>query len=429
MYDLVIIGAGWAGFNAAIRSKSLNLRTCLIEKSHIGGTCLNLGCIPTKILLHSAKLLTLNKKNPVFGIESGNTQLQFQTLQQRKEKVILQLRQGMETRLKGIDVHAGQAVLRSPTEVMVNGTVLSTKNILVATGSKPTALAQIPFDGHHIISSNEILSLQDIPKSILIVGGGVIGCEFASLFSSFGAAVTIVEMLPQLLPGIDKEAARKVEISFKKKGIVVHTNSDASNFHKESFERVLVCVGRTPQLEGFGLDAVGIKKERSRLYIDEYLQTSLKNIYAAGDCTGHMMLAHFAAFQGIGIVENIATVDHKKPIRASAVPNCIFTDPEIASVGVSEEEAEKSGIKTIIKKFDFLGSGMARIIDETEGFIKVIADQTSHRIIGATIIGPRATELIAVFSVAIANSLTSFQLKETMFAHPTLSESIHEAIP
>ena len=427
-YDLTIIGAGWAGFNAALRAKESGLKICLIEKSQIGGTCLNLGCIPTKALIQSAKIYSLAKKSDNFGIEISDAKVNFLKIQERKDRVIQQLRSGIQFMLKGIDLINGEANILSNHELKVADRAIQTRSILIASGSKPIELSSIKFDGKKILSSDDILNLKDIPKSLLIIGGGVIGCEFANLFSIFGAQVSIVEMMPQLLPGVDKEIARRIETIFKKKGIKINTNTDATTVDLKNYDLVLLCIGRAANTQSLGLEKLGVKLEKNKIVVDEYLKTSVDNIYAAGDCTGKIMLAHFAAYQGNIAAQNIANPGAPKKADNLNIPNCIFTDPEIASVGISEDDAQNKGIEIKVSKFDFLGSGMARILDETEGFIKVISSKKTEEILGASIIGPKATELIATFALAITNKLKIQDIKNTVFAHPTISESIHEAL-
>jgi len=426
-YDLTIIGAGWAGFNAALKAKELGLNVCLIDKGDIGGTCLNRGCIPTKALIQSAKVYSLSKKCANFGIENSVPSANFAKIQERKDKIVQQLRSGMQFRLKNIEFLNAEAQILSPNEIKAGGRNIKTRFIIIACGSEPFELQALKFDGKKIFSSDDVLNLKEFPKTILIIGGGVIGCEFASLFCSLGTQVTIVEMMPQILPGIDKEVARKLESIYKKKGVKVYVNTDAATQDLSSFDLVLVAVGRTPNTRGLGLDKLGVNLEKNKIIADEYLQTNIPNIYAAGDCTGKIMLAHFAAYQGEIAAENIAQGQSKKA-NNTTVPNCIFTDPEIANVGLSEEEAVSRGIEAKVSKFDFLASGMARILDEADGFIKVLSDKKTDAVIGSSIIGPKATELIANFSLAISCGLKCRQIKEAIFAHPTLSESIHEAI-
>lgn len=428
-YDLVIIGAGWAGFNAALRAKELGLRVLIIEKGQIGGTCLNRGCIPTKALIQSAKVYSLTKKSPTFGIEVAATpKVDFAKIQERKDKIIQQLRNNIQFMLKGIDVINASAEIISNKEIKVENKVIKTKSILIACGSKPMELMGLKFDGKKVISSDEILNLKTIPQSLLIIGGGVIGCEFASLFSCLGTKVTVAEKMPHLLPGLDTEVAKRLEAIFKKKGIKVNTNTDAASLDLKEYDLALLCVGRTPATQNLGLEKIGLNLERGKIIVDDYLKTNIADIYAAGDCTGGIMLAHFAAYEGSLAAENIAHPQAPKEMDAQAVPNCIFTDPEIAGVGLSEEDAKNKGTEIKINKFDFLASGMARILDETEGFIKIISDAKTEEVLGASIIGPRATELIGILTLAVSARLKTSQLKNTIFAHPTLSEAIGEAL-
>jgi len=427
-YDLAVIGAGWAGFNAAITAKELGLKVVLIEKAQLGGACLNRGCIPTKALIQSAKIYSLTKKSKAFGVKTSPPNIDFNEIQARKENLVRQLRQGMNFMLKGIDFINGPAQILGPNTVEADGKNFQSRCILIACGSKPIELANLKFDHQKIISSDDILNLKELPGSLLIIGGGVIGCEFASLFSTFGVKVDLVEKMPQLLPGEDKELAKKLETIFKKKGIRVNTNTDATNFNLNNYDLVLLCIGRVPDLSRLGLENIGVKLEKGKVVIDEYLKTDVPSIYAAGDCTGRIMLAHFAAYQGCLAAENIARPARLKKADNTTIPNCIFTDPEIASVGLDEEEARTQGVDIKINKFDFLGSGMARILDQTEGFIKIVSDKKTGRILGASIIGPAATELIATLTLAVSVGLKLCQIQDTVFAHPTLSESIGEAL-
>jgi len=428
-YDLAIIGGGWAGFNAAIRARQLGLKVCLVEKDKIGGTCLNRGCIPTKALIQSTKIYSLICKSSDFGIETTNPQINFHRIQSRKDKIVQQLSQGMNFMLKGIDFIPKEARILSPETISIGDRNIRVKFILIATGSRPAELRNIKFDGKKILSSDDVLNLTRIPRSLLIIGGGVIGCEFASLFSVLGAQVTIVEKMPQLLPGEDKEIAKKIETIFKKRGIKVSTDTDALSLDLGNYELVLLSIGRVPQTYGLGIDNLGVNLEKDRIVVDEYLRSNIPNIYAAGDCCcAKFMLAHFAAYQGRVAAQNIACPGNPKRADNAVIPSCIFTDPEIASVGLNEDGAKNKGIDVLINKFDFLGSGMARILGETEGFIKIISDKNTSNVLGASIIGPRATELIGIFSLAISNNLKISQIKDTIFAHPTLSEGIQEAL-
>lgn len=427
-YDLAVIGAGWAGFNAALTARAHGLKVALIDKGQVGGTCLNRGCVPTKALLQSAKVYTQAKKSKTFGIETGTPQINFPEIQARKNKIIQQLRQGMEFMLKGIDFINAEARILSVNTLEICQKQIKTKFMLIATGSNPTELSGIKFDGKKIISSNEILDLKEIPKSLLIIGGGVIGCEFASLFCALGCQVSIAELTPQLLPGIDKEIARKLETVFRKRGIRIATNTDAKNLDFSQYNLVLVCVGRRPVTEGLYLSELGIKVEKSRIIVDEYLKTGIPNIYAAGDCVSNICLAHFAAYQGCIAARNILDPSHPNKSTGSNIPNCIFTDPEIGNVGLTEEEAKSKNMDIRINKFDFRALGMAHILDETEGFIKIISDKETEEILGASIIGPRATELIGILTVAIQSRLKVTHVHDAVLPHPTLSEGITSAL-
>jgi len=428
MYDLAVIGAGWAGFNAAIRAKELGLRACLIDQGPIGGTCLNQGCIPAKTLIQSAKIYSLVKKSPVFGITAGGgPEINFSEVIKRKEKMIRQLGSGMDFLLKGVDFIKSRAELLSAVKVKAGAGVIQAKNIIIATGAKPQELAQLKFDGVKIVSSSQMLDLTNIPEDLLIVGGGVIGCEFAGLFCALGSQVTLVEKMPQLLPGLDTDLARKLENLFKKKGIKVNTGSNIADYGINNYARVLVCVGRQPDFSGLGLEKAAVKIEKNRIAIDDYLTTNIPNIYSAGDCTGKFMLAHYAAYQGRIAVDNIFSKNKLKADNTT-VPNCIFTDPQVAAVGLSQEEAISKGLRVKVSRFDFLGSAAARILDETEGFIKVISDDFTQQILGAAIIGPGACELIGIFTVAVSARLKVEKARDMIFAHPTLSESVRESL-
>jgi dihydrolipoamide dehydrogenase len=326
--------------------------------------------------------------------------------------------------LRGTDIFNGEAKILSADTVEVGGRKLKPKFILIACGSRPYIPQGL---SPKFLTSDELLEIKGIPKSLLIIGGGVIGCEFASLFNSLGCLVSIVELMPQILPGLDQEVAKKLEVIFKKRGIKVQTNTDALTINPADYEIALCCIGRIQDTARLCLDRLGIKLDKGRIITDDYLKTAIPNIYAAGDCTGRVMLAHAASLQGRIAVENMANPNNSKKAD-SLIPSCIFTDPEISGVGLTEAEALNQGKDITVHKFDLLGSGMARILDETEGFIKIISDKKTEEILGASIIGPRATEIISVLTVAMQNKIKIAQLKDTVFAHPTLSEIIQEAL-
>lgn len=427
-YELTIIGAGWAGFNAALKAKELGLEVCLIEKEEIGGTCLNRGCIPTKALIQSAEIYSLTQKSASFGIETLNPAFNFLKAQQRKERVVQGLRRGMRDMLGGIEYLNGPAQVLSDTQVRIGSRTINTRFMLIAAGSRPLELETLKFDRKKIIYSDDALNLKEIPASLLIIGGGVIGCEFASLFSRLGSKVTIIEKLPRLLPGLDQDLAKKIENIFKKTGIKVNTACDAQQINTENYDFILVCVGRAPDTRNLGLGNAGVKLEKDKILVDDYLRTNIANIYAAGDCTGKIMLAHFAAYQGRIAAGNCARLNQPRRADNQCIPNCIFTEPQIANVGLNALEAAQRGIEAVVNKFDFLGSGMARILDQTEGFIKIVSDKKTGRLLGGSIIGPKACELINILTLAVSTSLKLQELRDTIFAHPSLAESIQEAL-
>lgn len=426
MYDLIVIGAGWAGFSAAEYASELGFKAALIDRDLLGGTCLNYGCIPTKTLLNTTKLFSQFKKCGKFGINCAQPDIDFTRLNQRVKEISSQLRSGLEFRLKSrkIDFFKSPAELFNPNQVKIEGSVLEAKYILIATGSRPIELPKIKFDGIKIISSTEALELSNVPNKLLIIGGGVIGCEFAEIFSSLGSQVEVVELTRGLLPGIDREVAKKLEIILKKKGVKISLNTDAATLDFGAYDKILLCVGRAPHSDCLG--SVEVKKERNRILVNEYLQTNIPNIYSAGDCTGGYLLAHIASYEGRLAVKNMFGADKEKA-NYRAVPSAIFTNPEIAVVGLSEEDAAANFGEIIIKKFDFRGLGMSYVLDEVEGFVKIIADKDDF-LLGGSIIGPKASELIHVLTLALQTKMKLAQVRDTIFAHPTISEAISDAL-
>ncbi len=426
-FDLAVIGAGPAGYSAAGEAKRLGLNVALIERDSIGGTCLNYGCIPTKALIQSTKVFSVVRDAKIFGIETADPKIIFSQIQQRKTQIVDRLQKGMQFLLKDVAIFKGEAQFVSRNELRVGNKHIKAKNIIIATGSRAIELPNLKFDGQKIVSSRQLLDLETLPETLLIVGGGAIGCEFANIFSSLGVKVTIVELLSQLLPAEDQEAAAKLTTAFKKQGIAVCTETDAQSVNLDDFDLVLLSVGRMPDFGNLDLERIGVKTEGARLVVDAHLETTAAGVYAAGDCAGTKLLAHYATHQGQIAVSNIVNGSKQKKIESELIPNCIFTNPEVASIGITVAEAEKRGIDCKISRFDFMASGMARILNETHGFIKIVSDKKTEQILGAVIIGPKATELIGIFTVAVQSGLKLTQLQKTVFAHPTLSESIQEA--
>jgi len=422
-YDLVIIGAGWAGISSAIRAKNLGLKVALIEKEILGGTCLNRGCIPTKYFLNQAKLYF--KAKNIY--RKQNLSFDFKELKTKKDLLVQRLRLSLEHQLKGITYINSSATFESADTVKVKDGILKGKNIIIASGSRPQELNFLKFDKKRILSSDEILELEELPKSILIVGAGIIGCEFASFFNFLGVDVSLVEIFPQILPQEDKEIAGRLERNFKKRGIKVYTSKDLREMDISIYEIILVSVGRTPNTEDLGLEKIGIRLEKNRIITDDYLRTNIYNIFAIGDCTNKLMLAHLASYQGRNLVDNLIS-DNPQKLIPQYVPSCIFSYPEIARVGLTEDEAKKMNLDFEVYRLDFLGLGMAHVLEETEGLIKLIVDKKNQTILGASIIGALSTEIIGILTLAIQNQIKLDCLKKTIFAHPTISEGILEAL-
>lgn len=423
-YDLAIIGSGPCGYVAAIRASQLGLRTCIFEKDKIGGVCLNWGCIPTKALIASSELLLQAERASEFGVNIANISLDFAKVQERKETIVKKLSSGIEMLMKArsLEIIREKAEIKSPTSIKTPSLEIEVNFILIAAGSVPFEIPGITFNQTNILSSTDMLELKNIPKSLIIVGGGVIGCEFASLFRSFGSEITIIEALPQLLPNEDEEIARKLERIFKKRGIKVLTNTKIDKIDKN--DTALISVGRSPNSKGLGIETLGIETDKGWIKVDESFRTSIKNIYAAGDIKGGMLLAHLASKEGITCVEGIC--GNKKPIDYNIVPSCIFTYPEIASVGLNEKTAKNKGIEVIVRKFLFSAIGKSHIAGETDGFIKLVVDAKTDKILGSQMIGPHVTELVAEISPCIQFGITSEKLASVIHAHPTLSEIICE---
>ncbi|MDD5347345.1 MAG: FAD-dependent oxidoreductase, partial [Candidatus Omnitrophica bacterium] len=405
----------------------LGLSVALVEESLVGGTCLHRGCIPTKTLLQSVRQFELIKRSNTFGvIVPGVPQFSFSEVQARKDALIARLQLSMEAQLSGVELVKETAQVLDKDCVRTGTSELKARYLLLACGSRPATLPGFEFDAQTVLSSDDILKTAEVPKTLLIIGGGVIGCEFAGLFSSLGTEVTIAEITAQLLPGADFDVAKKLESAFRKRRIQVKLSCDAHTLERSGFEKILVCVGRAPRLESLKNLQVAIDKKG--VVVDDYLRTSAPTVFAAGDCTGKLMLAHFAGYQGTRAIENMADPGHLRKADTAAVPSCVYTHPEVASVGCTEAAAGAANRSVEVRKFDFLGLGMARIMDETEGFIKVLNDAKTGEIIGASIVGARATELIGIFGVAVSAKLSIARLRETIFAHPTFSEAIAEAV-
>ena len=442
-FDVVILGGGPGGYVAALRAAQLGAKTAIVEKDRLGGTCLVRGCIPTKALLQSSELYSLAKGGAEFGLVIDSIAFDWSVAQKRKTAVVDQLVKGVEGLLKagGVTTFRGAGRLSGKGTVTVGNDVIKAKDIVIATGS---AISRIPLKGaEHTIDSDQILELKDVPKRLAVIGGGVVGMEFAAMFAALGSKVTVLEMLPQVLPMVDADLVNVYTKHLAGIGGAIHTNSKVAEVVKAKgglqvrfseggeggavdADQVLLAVGRSPYTEGLGAEEAGVKLERGRVVVDAQLRTTATGVWAVGDVIGGIMLAHVASYEGVCAVENIAGGGDRVP-DYHAAPNCIYTDPEIAHVGLGEKEAKEKGLNIKIGKFPFAASGRALTLGQSEGFAKVIADAGSGKLLGAHIIGPRATDLIAEATLAIQNGLTMEQLDLTIHAHPTLPESLMEA--
>src|SRR5438067_2416741 len=442
-FDVVVIGGGPGGYVAALRSAQLGARTAIIEKDRMGGTCLVRGCIPTKALLQSSELYTMAKAGQPFGLVAEKIGFDWPTAQKRKAMVVDQLVKGVEGLLKagGVASLNGAARLAGKGVVEVGGDQLQAKNIIIATGS---AVARIPLPGAELtIDSDQILELKEVPRRLAVIGGGVVGMEFAAMFAALGSKVTVLEMLPQVLAMVDTDLVTAYAKHLAGLGGVIQTNAKVTEVVKSKgglqvqfsaggeggavdADQVLLAVGRVPYTQGLDAETAGVKLERGRVVVDDHLRTTADGVWAIGDVIGGIMLAHVASYEGVCAVENIAGHGNRVP-DYHAAPNCVYTDPEIAHVGLGEKEARDKGLEVRVGRFPFAASGRALTLGQSEGFVKVIADAGSGKLLGAHIIGPRATDLIAEATLAIQNGLTLEQLDLTIHAHPTLPESLMEA--
>ena len=446
MSKIIVIGAGPGGYVAAIRAAQLGSEVTVVEKNEVGGTCLNVGCIPTKTLLASVEVLSLIKEAAKFGINAGETTPDLARMIARKEKIVGQLRKGIEYLLKNkkIILIKGRAKVLEPGKIEVikddnSREKLAADKIIIATGSESAKPSRFLFQEGKVITSKEALSLEKIPESLLIVGAGAIGVEFGCIFAALGTEVTIVEMLPQVLPTEDAEIARELEKQLKRKGIKIRTgmrietvdsrqslvHSRLSSGENIETEKVLVAVGRKLNSDNLGLEKVGVKTEKGRIVVNERLETNIAGIYAIGDVVGGALLAHKASTEGITAAENASGLDSVMDYRA--VPGCIFTRPEVASVGLTEQRAGEDGYEIKIGKFPFRALGKAQAVGQVEGMIKIVADAASDEILGIHIIGPQATDLIAEGVLAMKMEVTAEELGNTIHAHPTLAEGLMEA--
>ena len=451
-FDVAVIGSGPGGYVAAIRAAQLGLKAAVIEKdSRYGGTCLLRGCIPTKALLRDAHLFQEIKRARQQGLfKMGDVEIDWAKIQDRKNDVVDKNAKGVDFlfRKNKVTVFKGHGTLLSPTRiaVKVDGglTEVNAKNVIIATGSEAKSLPGYSFDEKSILSNIGVLDLKDIPKSMLIVGCGAVGVEFASIYNSFGTKVTLIEVVPNLVPLEDEEISKELKRVFTKKGIEVYTTAklesaqvkdnavevtfqtEKGEVKKHTVDKLLMATGRGPNSSNIGLDRLGVAMERGFVKVDQYMETSVKGVYAIGDVTPSPLLAHVAMQEGIVAVEKIAG-KHAVPIKYNQVPACTYCEPQVASVGLTEAKAKEAGHNVKVGKFPFTAVAKAKIEDASEGFVKIVADAEYGEILGVHMIGNTVTEMIAEAVAAIALEGTVADLVNTIHAHPTLAEATHEA--
>ncbi len=444
---IAVVGGGPGGYVAAIKAAMLGAEVTVIEKKRVGGTCLNVGCIPTKALLASSSMLMNIKEAKDYGINiDGEINADFKAIMGRKDKIVNQLIGGIEFLFekRGVNLVNGFGKLVDKNTIEVtkeDGSceIVKADKIILANGSVPVVLPMFPYDKKRVITSDEVLGLEELPESMLIVGGGVIGCEIGQFLRALGTEVTIVQRGDQILPFEDKDVAKQLQRQFKKDKIKVLTDSGVekcevvedgvistlSNGKEIKTQYVLMAIGRKPNLEGSGIEEIGIELNRGKIVVDENLQTNIEGIYAIGDLIDTPFLAHVASKEGIVAVEN--ALGKSKTVDYTAVPRCVYTEPELAAVGKTERQLEEQGIEYHVGKFEFRGLGKAQAMGHFQGFIKVLADK-EDKIVGASIVGPHATDLLTELSLAVHLGLTVEQVGDVIHAHPTLSEGLMEAL-
>lgn len=458
-YDLVVLGGGTGGYVAAIRASQLGMQVAIVEKGELGGTCLHRGCIPSKALLRSAEVFKQTKEASEYGIETKNTTLNFTKVQERKNSIVSNLHQGVQGLMKKgkIDVYKGFGRILGPSifspmsgtisieyENGDENTMIVPKNVLVATGSRPKSLPGLEIDGTSVMTSDEALHMEELPSSILVVGGGVIGIEWASMLADFGVKVTVVEFMNEILPTEDETVAKEVEKLLQKKGvqfvkgakvlpdtlqleqgIKIDAELNGENVPFKA-DKMLVSVGREANTTNIGLENTDIVVEKGTIQTNNYYQTKETHIYAIGDVIGGMQLAHVASHEGITAVEHMADQD-PLPIEYDNVPTCIYSNPEVASVGLTEKQANEKGLEIKVGKFPFKAIGKALVYGESEGFVKLIADKSNDDLLGVHMVGPHVTDMIAEAGLAKVLDAAGWEMAHSIHPHPTLSEVMGEA--
>ena len=447
-YDVVVIGAGPGGYVAAIRAAQLGMSTAVIEDDNVGGVCLNWGCIPSKSLLRNAEVLELVKNAGEYGISVGEVSYDYGKAIDRSRQVVRRLTGGVGSLLRknGVEHIGGRATLRSANTVSIDGSerAISADNIIIATGARARHIPGIPVDGETVLTSREAIVLREVPRRVVIVGGGAIGVEFADIYHSYGAEVTIVEMLPRLVPLEDEEISQQLERVFRRRGIeyktgamvksvvvsdgvaaVSVTDSDGSETEVEC-DKVLVAIGVQGNSDGIGLEAVGVSTERGFIPVDDEMHTNVPGVYAIGDVTGKLPLAHVASAQGVTAAEAIAGMN-PMPLDYTLMPRATYCRPQIASFGLTEQQASDAGYSYKVGRFPMAASGKALAMGESSGMVKLVVDHEVGELLGAHMIGPEATELLGEVGLSRLLEGTTTELGWLVHPHPTISETIKEA--
>ena len=445
MYDVAVIGAGPGGYVAALRAAMRGAKVCVIEEKYLGGTCLNVGCIPTKAMLHGSEIFHNINNAKSFGITAKKSEFDDKTFMKRVAKVVAGLTGGVGFLLKkrGVDIIDGRGTLTAKDTIKVTtkdgDQEIKAKSIIVATGSKPAKPGFLPWDSDRLMTTDEATTAKELPKSVIILGGGVIGCEFATMYSELGIGTTLVEMLDRLVANVDADISKAVKKSLKKRKVNVKTSTKLLSIEPDkktatakledgteiTAEKVLVAIGRTANIEGIGLEELGVKIENGLIAVDNQCKTNIENIYAIGDAAETIQYAHLASKMGIVAADN-ATGNPASDDR-NIVPSGIYTHPEAASVGLSEDQAKEKCPNVKISTFPYTASGIAQAYGETDGMVKLMADPEHGEILGAVIIGPHATDTIQEIAVAMKNELTVEEISHTIHPHPTFIEAVAEA--
>ena len=444
-YDLTVIGGGPGGYVAAIRAAQLGLSVALVERAELGGVCLNRGCIPTKALLASARLFESVGRGDQFGVTVAGATPDVPAMHRRKDAVVARLRSGVETLLakRGVAVYVGEGTIVEPGRVDVRGAdgaaTLKSRSVVVATGSTALVPAAFPYDGQVVLTSREALAATELPDSILVIGAGAVGCEFACFYSALGVRVTLVEMLPEVLPGDDPSAGRVLRAVFRRRGVDVRVGTKVEAIEVRGRRAatsladgdvvetaaVLLAMGRRPSVDAGGLGELGVVTEGGAVKVDDRMATSVEGVYAIGDLVGGWLLAHVASREGIVAASQAAGRDVRMDYRS--VPRCTFTWPEVASVGMTEDQASACGRRVKVGRFPFAASGKAAAEGEATGFVKILAEESTGVVVGGVVVGPHASDLIHELGLAIEVGVPVDRLANMIHAHPSLAEAVMEA--